>query len=105
MAVVGCADCGEVNWLSEDGAIDPSEAMARVFGTYELSGSIDALGGPAAKALVYEAPSSRKRRHLDAFPKHTWLRCGRELWMSTDGVHLLLATPHRVMFDNLMRGA
>ena len=105
VAVVGCSDCGEVNWLSENGAMDPSEAIARVFGTYELTGSIDALGGPAAKALVYDAPSSRKRRHLDAFPRHTWLRCGRDLWMSTDGVHLLLATPHRLMYDNLMRGA
>ena len=105
VAVVGCAQCAEVDWLSDSGAIDPSEAMAQLFGMYELTGSIDALGAPSPQALVYRPPSSRKRKNLDAFPRNTWMKCGPQLWMSTDGEHLLLATPHRVMFDNLMRGA
>jgi hypothetical protein len=105
VAVAACEDCGEVAWLSDSGVIDHAEAMAALFGSYDLVGSMDALGAPAPEVLVYAPPSSRKRRNLDALPPKTWLKAGPRLWMSTDGQVLLLATTQRLLFDNLTRGA
>ncbi len=104
-AVVACTACQEITWLSEEGAIDPSQGMAAIFGGYDLVGSVTALGAPSREVLVYEAPSARKRRYLNALPTHVWLRCSPNLWMSTDGSHLLLSTPHQLLFENLTRGA
>jgi hypothetical protein len=105
VAVAACAGCGTVDWLSEQGAIDPAEAMAALFGSYDLVGSMEALGAPAPEVLVYHPPTSRKRRHLDALPRRAWLKAGPHLWMSTDGEVLLLAPTRPLLFENLTRGA
>ena len=105
IAVSACEDCGRVDWLSNQGAVDPSEAIAAVFGSYDLAGAMDALGAPSHNVLVYTPPSSRKRRHLDALPRHAWLKAGPQLWLSTDGEVLLLSTTQALLFENLNRGA
>lgn len=105
IAVAACEDCGQVDWLSNEGPIDPAEAMAALFGSYDLIGPMDALGAPAPRVLVYAPPSGRKRRNLNALPKRVWLKAGPRLWMSHDGEHLLLATTERLLFENLTRGA
>lgn len=105
VAVAACADCGAVEWLSDRGAVDHAEAMAVLFGSYDLAGSIEALGAPSPEVLVYVPPSARKRRNLDALPRRAWLEAGPQLWMSTDGEVLLLATTRRLLFENLNRGA
>jgi hypothetical protein len=105
IAVAACEDCGQVDWLSNEGPIDPAEAMAALFGSYDLIGPLDALGAPAPQVLIYAPPSGRKRRNLDALPKRVWLKAGPRLWMSHDGEHLLLATTERLLFENLTRGA
>lgn len=105
VAVAACEDCGRVEWMSDMGAIDSAEAMAALFGSYDLVGSMEALGAPSSEVLVYAPPSGRKRRNLDALPRRTWLKAGPQLWMSTDGDVLLLATTQRLLFDNLTRGA
>lgn len=105
IAVAACQECGRVEWFSDEGAVDPAEAMAALFGSYDLMGSLDALGAPAPEVLAYSAPSARKRRNLDALPRKVWLKAAPHLWMSTDGVTLLLAPTQRLMFDNLTRGA
>lgn len=105
IAVAACGDCGRVDWLSDQGALDAAEAMAALFGSYDLVGPIDALGAPASEVLVYAPPSARKRRNLDALPRRVWLKAGPHLWMSTDGEVLLLAPTQRLLFENLTRGA
>lgn len=87
--------------MCNQGAVDHAEAMAALFGSYELAGTMDALGAPSAEVLVYTPPSGRKRRNLDVLPHGVWLKAGPRLWMSTDGEVLLLATTQRLMFENL----
>lgn len=103
--MAACADCGRVDWLSDEGPVDPAEAMAALFGSFDLVGSMEALGAPSPEVLVYAPPSARKRRHLDSLPRRVWLKSGPHLWMSTDGDVLLLATTQRLLFENLTRGA
>ncbi|HUF14275.1 MAG TPA: hypothetical protein VMQ46_00105 [Acidimicrobiia bacterium] len=105
VAVAACEDCGRVDWLSDQGPVDPSEALAALFGSYDLVGSMPALGAPSPEVLVYAPPSARKRRNLDALPQRAWLKAGPHLWMSTDGEVLLLSTTQRLLFENLTRGA
>ncbi len=105
IAVAACENCGRIDWLSNDGPIDPAEAVAALFGSYDLIGPLDALGAPAEQVLVYAPPSGRKRRNLDVLPKRAWLKAGPRLWMSHDGEVLLLATNQRLLFENLTRGA
>lgn len=105
IAVAACADCGQIDWLSHDGPVDPAEAMAAVFGTFDLLGPLDALGAPAPRVLAYAPPTTGKRKHLAALPPHVWLKAGPHLWVSHDGGVLLLATTQRLLFENITRGA
>ena len=105
VAVSACADCGRVYWFSDSGPIDHAEAMAYLFGSYDLIGHLDALGGPTPSVLAYVAPNSRKRKNLDALPKNVWLEVGPRLWLSHDGEVLLLATDHELLIENLTREA
>ena len=105
IAVASCEGCAQIDWFSNSGPIDSAEAMAALFGMYDLVGPLDALGAPAPKVLAYAPPNSRKRKHLDALPKHVWLKAGPSLWMSHDGEMLLLATTQPMLFENLTRGA
>ncbi len=105
IAISACAKCETVEWLSGDGPIDHAEAMAAVFGTFDLMGHLDALGAPSPKVLVYTPPRRQLRRYLDAIPPRVWLKAGPHLWLSHDGDHLLLATNHSLLFDNMTRGA
>jgi hypothetical protein len=105
VAVAACEDCGQVDWFSDQGPVDPAEAMAALFGSYDLVGSIPALGAPSPDVLVYAPPSTRKRANLGALPAKVWLKAGPHLWMSTDGEVLLLAPTQRLLFENLTRGA
>ena len=105
IAVSSCEDCARIDWFSNSGPVDTAEAMAALFGSYDLVGPLDALGAPARRILAYAPPSGRKRKHLDALPKHVWLKAGPQLWMSHDGEVLLLATTQPILFENLTRGA
>jgi hypothetical protein len=105
IAVTACEDCGLVDWLSDTGPVDSAEAMATLFGSYDLVTSMEALGAPTPEVLVYAPPSARKQRHLRALPTRVWLKAGLHLWMSTDGEVLLLAPTQRLLFENLTRGA
>ncbi len=105
VAVAACAECGRVDWLSDQGYLDPAEGLAYLFGTYDLVGHLEALAAPAPSVLAYAPPSARKRRNLDCLPKHVWLEVGPDLWLSHDGQTLLLATNQRMLVENLTRGA
>ncbi len=105
LMVSACARCRQVDWLDGDVEVDPSEGMATLFGSYEIIGSLDALGSPAPEVLVYRAPTIKKRRNLTAFPKGHWVKVTPDLWLTHDGEKLLLATNHRLLFENLTQGA
>ncbi|MCI0424802.1 MAG: hypothetical protein L0Z47_02995 [Actinobacteria bacterium] len=105
IAVTACPDCGRIDWLSTSGPVDPAEAVAALFGSYDLLGPIDALGAPSPWVLAYAPPTPRRRRNLDALPKRVWLKAGPHLWLAHDGGILLLATTQSLMFENLTRGA
>ena len=105
VAVSACADCGMIDWFSDSGPVDHAEAMAYLFGSYELIGHLQALGGPTSSVLAYAAPNLRKRKNLDALPKHVWLEVAPRLWLSHDGEVLLLATDQQLLIENLIRGA
>ncbi len=105
IAVAACAECAEVDWFSDAGPVDHAEAIAALFGSYDLLGPLDALAAPAPFVLAYAPPSGRKRKHLEALPRRAWLKAGPQLWMSHDGDVLLLCTDRRLLFENLTRGA
>jgi hypothetical protein len=103
--VVACEVCRRVEWFDQHGEIDPAEGVASLFGSYELVGTLDAVGSPAPEVLVYAPPSKKTRLHLDAFPKHVWVKAAPDLWLTHSGEELMLATNHRILFENLTRGA
>lgn len=103
--VTACPTCRRVEWADASGEIDSSEGIAALFGNYELIDTLDALGCPAPEVLVYRAPSARKKRALVPFPKNVWVKAGPDLWLTHDDENLLLATNHRLLFENLTRGA
>jgi hypothetical protein len=105
VAVSACGDCQRVDWFGADGKVDAAEAVAALFGSFDLIGPMEALGAPSSRVLAYKAPNSRKRRNLDALPKGMWLKVGPYLWLAHDGQVLLLATTQPLMFENLTRGA
>lgn len=101
LTVSACATCRRVEWREGAEEIDPSEGVAALFGSYDLIGVFDAVGSPAPEVLVYAPPTSRKQRHLAAFPKGAWVKAAPDLWLTHDGSNLMLATNHRLLFENL----
>lgn len=105
IALSACAECATVEWFSSEGPVDPAEAIAALFGSYDLIGPLEALAAPAPQVLAYSPPSLRTRSHLEALPLRVWLKAGPHLWLSHDGEVLLLATTQKLHFDNMTRGA
>ncbi len=103
LRVTACGNCRRVEWADTSGEIDSAEGMAALFGSYELVGTYDAVGAPAPEVLVYRAPTLRKRRNLLPFPKREWVKATPDLWLTHDDENLLLATNHRLLFENLTR--
>ncbi len=100
-----CSECGTIDWFSSTGPIDPAEALAGLFGSYDLIGPVDAVGAPTRKVLAYRPPSSKKRAYLAGIPDGVWLKAAPHLWLSHDGEVLLLAPTSPIEFSNLTRGA
>lgn len=98
MALAACSSCGGVDWLNAD----PAEAMAALFGSFDLIGPVDTIRSPAPWVLAYAPPSLRKRKNLAALPTRVWLKAGPRLWMSHDEEILLLATDDRLLYENVV---
>jgi hypothetical protein len=77
--------------------------MAILFGEYRLVGRLPAIRAPGSEVLMYASPGRPASCHLDAFPLQVWVQVDDLLWMSHDGVHLLLSPTTRVLLDNLTR--
>lgn len=102
--VIACGECGVVAWFDAAGPVDPAEAMAALFGSYNLIGQVPAVGAPAPSVLAYR-PTRGRRGALSILPESSWLQAGPDLWLATDGQVLLMATPNQLMVENLTRGA
>jgi len=102
--VVACAACGLLEFFGAAGPLDPAEGVAALFGNYDLIGKVPAVGAPAAQVLAYR-PARGRKATLSLLPVGCWMRVSDELWLASDGSVLLLATPNRLMVDNLTRGA
>lgn len=95
IAVVVCTTCQASEWWDTDGYVDPTEGVARVFGDYELTGTLPGIGAPAPLVLSYRAPDAKQSERLGAFPLREWVRIHDGLWLSHDGDTLLLAPTDR----------
>lgn len=102
--VIACPACGLVEWFGPQGPVDPAEAMAALFGSFDLIATVPSVGAPAPSVLAYR-PGPNRRRALGILPRHCWLAAGYRLWLATDGAVLLLATTDELMIHNLTRGA
>jgi hypothetical protein len=102
--VIACPVCGLVEWFGPDGPADSVEAIAALFGSFDLVSQVPGVGAPARSVLAYR-PGPTCRRALDILPRRCWLAAGPQLWLATDGDVLLLATPDELMIHNLTRGA
>jgi len=94
-----------VEWQGRTRALDPSEGMAALFGTFRLAGRLPAVRAPGEDVLMYRPAHRRDRHNLDAFPPHVWLQIDTSLWLSHDGEHLLLVPTTPLLMENLTRGA
>lgn len=104
VGVVACGDCGYLEFHGARGLLDPAEGVAALFGNFDLVGRVPAVAAPADQVLAYRPPRG-KRAALDVLPPGVWLRIHGDLWLASDRRVLLLATPNRLMVDNLTRGA
>jgi hypothetical protein len=103
VGVVACAACGTVGWWGADLPLDPVEGMTRLFGQFDLLGSLPSLRAPSSEVLVYRPPNWRHRSRLKAFPQGVWLEVNPDLWLTHDGEHLLLAPTDPLLSTNLQR--
>lgn len=103
--VIACAGCGLMEWFGAGGRpVDAAEAMAALFGSYDLIGPMPAVSAPARRVLAYR-PNRGGKAALQLLPPKSWLHAGQQLWLATEGELLLLATPDELMVENLTRGA
>jgi hypothetical protein len=86
-----CAEDASTIWTEDGHEIDGAQAMAILFGDFDLSGCLDGVGSPGAAVLVYE-PGRRGRARMEAFPANLWIEAMPGLWFTHDG-HLLLLSP------------
>lgn len=103
--VIACPDCGTVEWREQGWPIDPAAAMVRLFGAFDLVGTLPAIQAPGGEVLMYRPPNRQARTRLLAFPEHHWFEVHDGLWLSHDDEHLLLAPTDPLLARNLTRGA
>lgn len=86
-----CSTCSRYEWSDKNGSrIDPSDAIAAVYGPFPLVERLDSIGAPGGSALVYRVPL-RYRARLDVLAVGEWTRIHPDLYASQDGINLLLA--------------
>ncbi len=100
-----CTECGSVTWRDTEDEVDPAVAMEQVFGSFELVAQMPAVRAPGAVVLAYRPPNRRSALVLDALKPGRWMEGQPGLWMSTDGVLLLLSPNDPIFVANLTRGA
>lgn len=97
LAVVVCTTCQTTEWWDNSGILDATEGVARLFGEFELIGTLKGVGAPSPLVLTYRAPTAAARASMSVFPPHEWIRVHAGLWLSHDETTLLLAPTDRAI--------
>lgn len=98
-----CAVDGSVAWSENGCELEGMEAVARLFGSFELAGRLDAITAPGPAVFVYLPGSMRGRARLRALPAHEWMEVAPDLWAMSDGAALLLSPTDPLLAFNLAR--
>ncbi len=102
IALSVCTEDHITTWTEDGEQIDGAEAMAILFGDFDLTGCLDGVGSPGASVLVYD-PGRRGVRRLAALPPQQWLQAMPGLWFTHDGARLLLSPTDPQLARNLTR--
>lgn len=86
-----CAGCASIRFRSAVSGRDPWDAMAALFGGYELVGRVDTIRAPTGEVLAYRSRTEEEAAALRVTPPHRWFEVNQHLWMCHDGELLLLA--------------
>lgn len=97
-----CPDDESSEWTEDGETIDGAEAMAILFGSFDLTGCLASISAPSQTVFVYRPGRTAKSR-LEAFPVNTWLPGAAGLFFSHDGTNLLLAPTDPQLVANLSR--
>ncbi|HSJ28529.1 MAG TPA: hypothetical protein VLB67_09985 [Acidimicrobiia bacterium] len=89
--VAACGACGAVKWSRQEVPMPAFEAVAEVFGAFDLVGTLPAINAPGVEVLLYSAPSVASRKMLEALPAFAWLYAAPGLAISHDRRHLLVS--------------
>lgn len=98
-----CQATGTMTWTDRSGPLDPAEAVARLFGDFDLHGAAPALHAPGPTVVVSTPASRRGRESLSAVPSDRWLQAMPSLWIRSAGPTLLLASTDDGLTGRLLR--
>ncbi len=87
-----CRACSALEWTRHGEPIDAAEAIAGVFGGFDVEGAVDAVGAPARQVLVAKSDSPDGDRFIEWLPERSWWHAMPSLWISRGERVLLLAT-------------
>ena len=97
-----CPSGGPSVWSESGEVIDGAEAMAVLFGDFDLVGVLPSVRADGNAVLVY-SPGRAARERMTAFPPNRWIEGAPGLWFSHDGELLLLSPDDPLLAENLMR--
>ena len=101
--VEACAPCATVRFCDAGGddgdQLEATVALAKLFGTFDLIGTLDAVRAPGRTVLMYRAPDRLTHASLRVVTPHQWFEADDGLWLYHDGEHLLLSHNHRLASD------
>lgn len=98
-----CPGSGEAAWLDDGDVVDPAEALARLFGNFDLRTAMPGLDAPGDTVLVYSPDGRRGRAAMRSLPACRWIEGAPGLWLTHDGEHLLMSPVDRLLTENLIR--
>lgn len=98
-----CPQTDEAQWLDGASQLDPAEALARLFGAFDLMAALPGPTAPGETVLVYLPDSRRGRQAMRALPAARWIHAAPGLWITHDGDHLLMSPSDPLLAHNLAR--
>lgn len=98
-----CPDSSECIWFDGDELLDPAEALAVLFGSFDLRASIPGLDAPGEAVLVYQPDTRRGKYAMRSLPQHRWVQAAPRLWLTHDGERMLMSPVDRLLAENLTR--
>jgi len=99
-----CPDSHEGSWLDDDDdPVDPAEALASLFGSFDLRAALPGVDAPGETVLVYQPDTRRGRTFMRGLPQHHWIQAAPRLWLTHDGENLVMSPEDRLLAENLTR--